>query len=345
MNKPKEEIQEEKVIIKKKIIRYVNLLYKFLGDKYCFTSGAFVIQDNDEELYNLLLSVYDKNLTDNFVYTHTIFKDNSEKMYEINFPGESFNSKIICKCLDGTYTTRIMQNIKFYKFINNNINFIFLKLEDYPTFNLKHFEQGIERYVFNKENKSCVYPRREDCSIHKNCKYYKDESNKIKKNYSKRLFGLIKNYSNKENNNPNIEVNDDIDDTDDILLDLNKEPASVTEKKSYDIVKIKNKECDISETYLRKGDEFFIPYCINEFFINNIEDDNIIFEFDNYNNTINIRNDKEQNSQTSNTNGGKTKKIKYIRHYSQRKRKQIKRKKQSNKKRKIKMIHRSHKKF
>lgn len=344
MNKPKQEIQEEKVIIKKKIIRYVNLLYKFLGDKYCFTSGAFVIQDNDEELYNLLYSVYDENLTDIGVYTHTIFKDNSEILYEIHFKKKQLNIDIECKCLDGTKNTkntRKIKNIKFYKFINNNINFVYLKLESTTTFNPIHLKHMIKRH-YNIENESCVDPRREDCSTHENCKYYKDESNKIKKNYSKRLFGLIKNYSNKENSNPNIKV---IDDTYDILLDLNKEPAPVTEKKSYDIVKIKNKECDISETYLRKGDEFFIPYCINEFFINNIEDDNIIFEFDNDNNTINIRNDKEQNSQTSNTNGGKTKKIKYIRHYSQRKRKQIKRKKQSNKKRKIKMIHRSQKKF
>lgn len=342
--------EEEKVIIKKKIIRYVNLLYKFLGDKYCFTSGAFVIQDNDYKLYKLLSLVIDVDLTGMYIKTHTIFKDNNEKMYEIHFPELSFKSNIICKCQDNKFILRKMQNIKFYKFTNNNNKLIYLKLEDYPTFDKDHIFQGFNRYVLNDENKSCVLPRREDCNHEKrkNCNYYKDESTK---NYinNNPLFTLNKNDSNKENFNPNIDQ-DNID-KDDILLDLNEEQEPVTVntelKKSYDIVKINNEECNISETYVRKGDEFFIPYCINDFFINiinnNIEDNYILFEYDNEINTINIRNIKEPNSPTSNKNGGTKKNKKYIRHYSQRKRKQIKRKKQSNKKKKIKIIHRSHK--
>lgn len=330
MNNSEEEIQEKK----EKIIRYVNLLYKFLGDKYCFTSGAFVIQDNDNKLHTLLSSVYDENLTEKGVYTHTIFKDDSDIMYEIHFTEKQLNSEIKCKCLDGTINTRKIKNIKFYKFINNNINFVYLKLESTTTFNTIHLKHMIKKHYFNIENKSCVIPRREDCNHkkRKNCKFYNDDSKKIKKNFSGIIIKLIRNYSNKENSNPNIYPFD----TDDIPLDLN-EDINTELKKSYDIVKINDEECDITETYFRKGDEFFIPYCLNEFFINNIEDNYIKFDFDNENNNINIRNNKEPIPPTSNTNGGKTKKIKYIRHYSQRK-------KQSNKKKKTKMIHRSLKK-
>jgi hypothetical protein len=370
MNNPLSE--EEKIIVKRNLIRYVKLLYKFLGDKYCFTSGAFVIQDNEQKLYNMLLSVYDINLSKYHVKSHTDLKNANESLYEIYFPYGTFKQNIICKCSENDKSTiRKMQNIKFYKFTSKNNNiFVYVKIEDYMTKDINHLLQAVDRYIFSKENKSCVIPRREDCNNpkRKNCiinniyKKTNQDTENINLTSNPLLIESRESINNtddikmdiedgdKENINPNVINNNNIIDVN-VDVDIKEEPIPKlqsinTERKlSYDTITINNEKCDTTETYERVGDEFFIPYCVNDFFKNiienKIEDNYIHFIINKDENTIEIRNMKLQVSTPSNSTGGTKKNKKNFNFRCSQKKRNKKKETKRNKKR----IHRTKKRM
>jgi len=205
---------------KQKVVDYIKQIYRFLGDKYCFVSGGFVIQDDDNALLQLLHPLDDKILKYP-LQSHTAFKNTKEEdMFEIHVPSKEYNLTSSCKCADGTVTERPVQNIKWYPFIDNDKKFIYLKLEDHPTIDIGHAIQAISRYGLGQSNTSCVDTRREDCEKDKSgCKYKTDE---------------------------------------------------LTPTRTYETITIDGVVCSSDETYTRKGDEFFIPCCVNNYLLDNV---------------------------------------------------------------------------
>ena len=169
---------------KYKIKNYIENIYKFLGDKYCFVSGAFVIQDDQQHLLTLLQSVKNhslKMLGTSVIYSHTKYKAPGQEMYEIHFP-DKYNFILNCKCsgLD-EHIYRPVRNIKWYPFNSNGNNYIYLKLENYATKTLGHLLEAKDRYGKGKKI-ACVKSRREDCDKEKEtgeqCRYKDAEPNK-----------------------------------------------------------------------------------------------------------------------------------------------------------------------
>jgi len=169
---------------KYKIKNYIENIYKFLGDKYCFVSGAFVIQDDQQHLLTLLQSVKNhslKMLGTAVIYSHTKYKAPGQEMYEIHFP-DKYNFILNCKCtgLD-EHIYRPVRNIKWYPFNANGNNYIYLKLENYATKTVGHVLEAKDRYGKGKKI-ACVKSRREDCDKEKEtgeqCRYKDAEPDK-----------------------------------------------------------------------------------------------------------------------------------------------------------------------
>jgi hypothetical protein len=215
------------------ICLYVKYLFEYLGDKYCFTSGAFVIHDQNQNLYNILFNSKTTNLTYYGLESHRIYKNKNNcedkkkcDEYETIFLNEI---SIVCKIPNipncNVESTRIFKSCKWYQFKYNNNYFVFLKPEDNPTINISHAIQAITRYTGYKSNISCRNSRREDCSIvEKNCRFNPNHNSANFENYD--MYYDVKN------------------------------------KKFTNIIEI---------DYGRKGDEVFIMNDINEYILNYIK--------------------------------------------------------------------------
>jgi hypothetical protein len=171
------ESKEYKIILRK----YIEFLYKYLGDHYCFVSGAFVIPDPKQTLYHILFKGHTSILNQGLLNleSHTLLKKQSliqqqnkehphvtidNNVYENWLTGElTFEMKCKCPCSE-KYTTRPARNVKWYQFLGlDNELYIYLKLEDWGTVHPLHAAQAISKYGFGKSNESCRVARREDC--------------------------------------------------------------------------------------------------------------------------------------------------------------------------------------
>lgn len=167
------------------VTKYIQGLYQYLGDKYCFLSGAFVIDDTNQTLFNLLYSNPKKHLFES-LGSHLLYnqhklkpKDTEYYLYETKFEKPI---QISCKCEDNTIDSREFRSMKWYKFSENNRHFIYLKIESAPTISLQHGYEAFKTYALHKSNKSCREPRREDCKT--KCLYTSDKA----PNYDKIIF-------------------------------------------------------------------------------------------------------------------------------------------------------------
>lgn len=167
------------------VTKYIQDIYQYLGDKYCFLSGAFVIEDTNQNLFNLLNSNPKTHLFES-LGSHLLYnqhklkpKDAEYYLYETKL-GKTI--QISCKCEDNTIDSREFRSIKWYKFSENNKHFIYLKVESAPTISLQHGYEAFKTYALRKSTKSCREPRREDCK--KQCLYVSDKS----PNYDKIIF-------------------------------------------------------------------------------------------------------------------------------------------------------------
>ena len=153
---------------KRKIIKYFDNLFKFLN-KYCFIKGAFVIADDNEQLFELLKYVDYINLTNHNLETHIKYKDKTEDLKEIDLTPEYITSN--CKAEENCKRVRQFHSFKWYRFNNNKGDkFIFVKPEREPTFSKEHVANAVNRYLLSTGKETdCVYHRREDCDIDKNC--------------------------------------------------------------------------------------------------------------------------------------------------------------------------------
>jgi len=185
-------------------VHYISSLYKRLPK--CFTSGSFVIQDNDEKLYKLLkidnkyhiipwtswtthasFTKYNKtkphvfNALSRAQYDRDIFTFDEQqnntlidrKNIEIKTPSTKFNlnkenNTLSIKIQCGNFPSRIIRNIKFYQFTIN----------DKPT----------HKYVFLKLEQNRTWTIRHLVDYYKHLKatrkakhaFFKKKSTKIK---------------------------------------------------------------------------------------------------------------------------------------------------------------------
>jgi FkbM family methyltransferase len=107
------------------IRKYFELLHIYL-DTFCFIKGSFVIQDNNNKLYNLLKSC---SHSISFNTTHKDFYIEGESEFmEISF----IDDNITINCNDRRKSCRqaeVKRLIKWYKFTQNGNTFIFAKVE------------------------------------------------------------------------------------------------------------------------------------------------------------------------------------------------------------------------
>ena len=173
------------------IYNYLKHLYAYLGDAYCFLSGAFIIQDNDS-LFEHLQNTNNKKKRSKILQSHTTYFQGTENPHpELAFYETILNNKLVvnCSCPDKEEPdTRVIQSIKWYKFIDNDISLIYLKPESSPTITTRHVLEALSRYAIGNPNKSCRIPRREDCHKDKTgCIFIGNEA-ETSKNYNAILY-------------------------------------------------------------------------------------------------------------------------------------------------------------
>ena len=229
---------------------YIKFLFQYLGNKYCFLSGAFVIEDFDGILFHILY-IESNSTYRNLLSSHTKYNQYSKGILKkgLSFiPGSHSLSKYLgidepefllqeleypelkigCQCPDGGRTEeRTFRSCKFYKFIQNGRQFLYLKPEDYSSITFHHATSAINKYVFNNQNKSCRNDRREDCK-EKSCR---------SKEISQQEPSLFENYK-------TVQI-------------YNKE------KNAYENINIS----ELKEKYNRDGDEVYIPQRISNFIL------------------------------------------------------------------------------
>ena len=172
------------------IYNYLKHLYAYLGNTYCFLSGAFIIQDNDS-LFEHLRNTNNKKKRSKILQSHTTYFQGNENPHpELAFYETILTNKLVvnCSCPDKEEPdTRVIQSIKWYKFINNDISFIYLKPESHPTLDIQHVWEAFNRYGLNNPNTSCRIPRREDCKKDNGCIFTGNEA-ETSKNYNAILY-------------------------------------------------------------------------------------------------------------------------------------------------------------
>jgi len=156
------------IIIKNELNDYVSNLHEYLGP-YCFTNGAFVIEDDGSLL--ALLNKYNPTKINGSFKSHTSFlTDPSQPIYECRI-----NITLLCNgCVPNATDKVTDKNVKWYPFSQNGQNYIFLKLEGHPTFNeygtinTTHAYRFVRRHFLKKTVGTCA-KRREDCKLEQNC--------------------------------------------------------------------------------------------------------------------------------------------------------------------------------
>ena len=283
---------------KEKIKKYIKLLFEYLGGEYCFTSGAFIIQDNKGGLLKLLKNTHKTRLSKLLVprklLSHLSFLDKNIKKKDIKLYETYFKKKIniVCKCypekavskeinnkqpeqlgqLEGGDTSNASSSnnleasirfkiIKWYSFKHNNNKFIFIKPEDSATVSMKHLKDAVKRYTLKKAKISCRKHRREDCIKDNNCLFSKTD---IPRNYKM-------------------------------------------------IIKKSGESEEIVETHKRKGDEVFIAETISRYILHIIKNRHKgkIFKYGKNNNNIKlIYSDELEEGKSVVTGGARSRKKK-----------------------------------
>jgi hypothetical protein len=153
-------------IVKNVLNDYVSNLHRYLGP-YCFTKGAFVIED-DGSLFALLDKNKRQDINGEF-RSHKSFLKDTEPIFECDI-----DLYLECnECLPNTKAKAHVKNIKWYPFQQGSQKYIYFKLEGHPTFskmgtvNVSHAIQYAKKILFDKEG-PCK-KRREDCKPGKDC--------------------------------------------------------------------------------------------------------------------------------------------------------------------------------
>jgi len=152
------------IIMKNVLNDYVSNLHRYLGP-YCFTKGAFVIED-DGTLLELLNKNKRGEINGEF-RSHKSFLIGDNPIFECDI-----DLHLECDgCQPNTKDKVHVKNIKWYPFQQGSQKYIFFKLEGHPTFskmgrfsviNISHAIQYAKRHYFGRNEGPCKQ-RREDC--------------------------------------------------------------------------------------------------------------------------------------------------------------------------------------
>lgn len=289
---------------KKILKKYIEEIYKFLGEKYCFVSGAFVIEDTDKKLFELLNSSIDVKLSETFkkiplplpiparlkkvlkplTETHANYLPPKGKMFETHMLGE-YKIMLNCKCEEEStieekltpeeeVTPEEKLTPEEEAFIDDIIaetgELNYVLEEDIttsggggqenitrPVRNIKWYS-FTEKDVIHEKDINFIYFKLEDYPT-----FTKGHFMDAFKRYGKGKAGVCVK-SRRED------------------CELDKDGCRFDEKTYENVfesptsVIIEGKKHDIIETYIRKGDEFFIPAVLNDFLLENINLKNIL---------------------------------------------------------------------
>ena len=311
-------VNQNKLILKK----YIEEIYKFLGEKYCFVSGAFVIEDTDKKLFKLLNSSIDVQLSKTFseifkkmsplslpipaklkkvlkplTETHANYLPPEVKMFETHMLGE-YKIMLNCKCEEKLTTEEKLtpeeevtaeEEEEFIDDIiaeTGEINYVLEDVEEDITTSGGGGQENITRPVRNIKWYSFTEKDINDKDI--NFIYFKLEDYPT---FTKGHFmDAFKRYG---KGKAGVCVKSRRED-----CELDKDGCRFDEKtyenvfESPNSVIIEGKKHDIIETYIRKGDEFFIPAVLNDYLLENINLKNInienIFRFNHVDNVVEI---------------------------------------------------------
>jgi hypothetical protein len=331
----KDNSTHDKEIIK--IKKYIIELFKYTNE-YCFDKGAFVIEDNNKELFNLLfrnkdLVGSDPNMLDSIdvinpkdkLFTIPLSYESHNKylnekardMYEIHLVED--NTKIIHQCgnCGGELT---FTNVKWYPFEQKEKNYVYIKLEGYPTISWAHLKHWIIRHYYSKNK-----VKRARIGAAKLILWVKAREmyDSLLAHFSKR--DEIKDGKKSKPPNESTEETEETEagggNRDETAINVcktrredcksgkkikkgeqpcryNDAKASIPFENFESYVIEDGKPRKIIENYERKGDEFFVPTEVSEFILNNI-DKSIIYTVD-ANNVVTISTDVTVASNSSN---------------------------------------------
>lgn len=214
----------------------------------CFTNGTFIFEDNNNQLFNLLLSCeksyafYKKThkvilQTNPFFCSTKIDKEikkcqsNDIYQYEIDIKP----LKII-NCNGFTVDKRVILIYSFTVKLNEtHKNYIFFKLEEHQAISISHTSKAFNRYILHKETaKNNLMIRREDC--------FKDKS-------GCKLLSLFKELQYDDENYPDKEYYEDI------IKKLKDQLNQIIDSINF------------YDKNIRTGDEYFIPQSLTEYIL------------------------------------------------------------------------------
>ena len=267
------EIKEDEDKSKRIINFYIANLHRYLGN-YCFISGAYVIEDdNDRRLFKFLKRVYNLSLPP---ITHEGFMKNPNitvfNMFEMKI-----NIEIQCQGCHGPNGSVVVTNLKWYPFSQtidgNENNYVYLKLERDSTLTLIHWYHYGTRHFGTPKPDRCP-PRWEDCKKPIKSSYIstKNQICTDEDDSKPRSASLC---------NPKvcrIGINPPLDGY--TIPSYNFSHVFI----NNDVTK---ERIEIKENYQRHGDEFFIPKKVSEFLLDNSHKI-ILFEHNNDDNSVKI---------------------------------------------------------
>jgi len=294
--KPSEKKRLQILGLSQKIQTYLTHLFKYITPKYCFVSGAFVIQDNDLKLYNILKAYYKLTKRYPLFASHLKYSDRTKVVNSVNSYVKEVifeNGRVSVTCNSAVKSegiTRHFKMLKWYKFSNKSSvgknTYIFMKPEtSIGSNNTEHVgnlvgkkttRPGIiaaslqqnesprsPRSPVHATNKDYLLYRREDCD---NPKYKRTAPCRYP-------------------------------------FTTNPPPYEFYQNTR---IELKGKSFSNAETYERGGDEIFIPNEVSDFLVDLIEqekDFNVSVSGSVHNKTVTIR--------TIHTGGGTRKRRKH----------------------------------
>ena len=239
---------------------YFANLHNYLG-KYCFISGAYVIEDNDHYLLKFLMELKPRTVT---VKSHTSFMKGNDRPVSINNKVVDYNTlyehdiNLMLRCYNcyGENSLIPVRNLKWYPFQDeiNKQYYIYAKFEGWPTVNVEHVSRAIDRYILlnpGYKNDHCP-PAREDCTL--------------KQSTLAAMKGKPSRICTQE---------DDMKYDTDINPKRTCDPEAcrirkpMTKPHNFSYYSIDETPVEIVESHKRSGDEFFIPHGVSNFLLKN----------------------------------------------------------------------------
>ena len=239
--------------LSQKIQTYLTHLFKYITPKYCFVSGAFVIQDNHLKLYNILKSYYKlakryPAFASHLKYSNKTKVVNSANPYLKEVIFEKGRVSVTCdSAVKSEGITRHFRMVKWYKFNQTKggkrNTYIYLKPE---TSSGSNNREHVGNFMSKKENTKKI-PLAAERSPRS------------------------KSPSRRHGNNPDYLLYRREDCDNPKYASCQYSSAKKQPYEFYANTHISGKTVSNVETYKRQGDEVFIPNEVSDFLVDMVE--------------------------------------------------------------------------